>query len=113
MPPPSAPTDAPQDVVTQTITVPELSFSNPFTLTATKAAPVHAFLGHFDTFFTKDGRLASAGAGRKGMTGGEVFFTTGPQGTPTHWKQTMFLLREPLVVAPGTSSFYVEYSLIT
>ncbi|KAH8104934.1 S-adenosyl-L-methionine-dependent methyltransferase [Phellopilus nigrolimitatus] len=29
-------------------------------------------------------------------------FTTGPQSIPTHWKQTLFLLREPIVVHNGT-----------
>lgn len=38
------------------------------------------------------------------MAEGEVFFTTGPRGTPTHWKQTVFLLKEPLVVVEGKSS---------
>lgn len=37
------------------------------------------------------------------MVEGEVFFTTGPRGTPTHWKQTVFLLKEPLVVVQGSS----------
>ena len=106
-------TDGEQDVVTQTITVPDLSFKTPFLLTATKPSKVHAFLGHFDTFFTVDGRLASAAEGKAGLSGGEVFFTTGAQGTPTHWKQTMFLLREPLVVVEGTSpsSFFDESKL--
>lgn len=29
-------------------------------------------------------------------------FSTGPQSVPTHWKQTVFLLREPINVKPGT-----------
>lgn len=29
-------------------------------------------------------------------------FSTGPQSVPTHWKQTIFLLREPISVRPGT-----------
>lgn len=28
-------------------------------------------------------------------------FTTGPQSVPTHWKQTLFLLREPITVQDG------------
>ena len=28
-------------------------------------------------------------------------FSTGPRSTPTHWKQTLFLLREPIVVDEG------------
>nr|CRX79081.1 hypothetical protein ls5930a1_00124 [Leucosporidium scottii] len=91
------------DIVTQTVTVPELSFTTPFTLTATTATTVNAFLGHFDTFFTTDGRLASAALGPKDLKETEIFFTTGAKGTPTHWKQTVFLLREPFQVAEGTT----------
>ena len=29
-------------------------------------------------------------------------FTTGPESVPTHWKQTLFLLREPITVHEGT-----------
>ncbi|THH06140.1 hypothetical protein EW145_g4285 [Phellinidium pouzarii] len=29
-------------------------------------------------------------------------FTTGPQSIPTHWKQTLFLLKEPIIVHEGT-----------
>lgn len=28
-------------------------------------------------------------------------FSTGPVGIPTHWKQTVFLLREPIVLSEG------------
>jgi protein arginine N-methyltransferase 3 len=92
-----------QDIVTQTVTVPELTFSTPFSLTATKSTTVNAFLGHFDTFFTTDGRLASANEGPVALKDSEVFFTTGSHGTPTHWKQTIFLLREPIKVSEGMS----------
>lgn len=30
-----------------------------------------------------------------------VSFTTGPQGKATHWKQVVFLLREPITLKPG------------
>lgn len=85
------------------MTVPELSFSTPFTLTASTSTKVHAFLGHFDTFFTADGRLASAKLGAKDLKEGEIFFSTGAHSTTTHWKQTVFLLREPFEVAEGES----------
>jgi protein arginine N-methyltransferase 3 len=29
-------------------------------------------------------------------------FSTGPLSTPTHWKQTLFMLREPFVVSEGS-----------
>ena len=28
-------------------------------------------------------------------------FSTGPESTPTHWKQTIFILREPMIVSGG------------
>ena len=31
-------------------------------------------------------------------------FSTGPKSIPTHWKQTLFLLKEPFVVDEGTHS---------
>ena len=30
-----------------------------------------------------------------------ISFSTGPLSVPTHWKQTLFLLREPIVAAEG------------
>ena len=33
-----------------------------------------------------------------------VSFTTGPESEPTHWKQTLFLLKEPIVVQEGESA---------
>jgi hypothetical protein len=32
-----------------------------------------------------------------------VSFSSGPKSIPTHWKQTLFLLREPITVSEGTS----------
>jgi len=43
----------------------------------------------------------------------EVSFSTGPRSTPTHWKQTLFLLREPFRAKRGTvvsGSFYLQKS---
>lgn len=31
-------------------------------------------------------------------------FTTGPESVPTHWRQTLFLLREPIVMHEGNAS---------
>lgn len=90
-----------RDIVTQTVTVPELSFTAPFELTAARPSTVRAFLGHFDTFFTADGRPADARLGAQALKDQEVFFTTGPEDTPTHWKQTVFLLKEPFQVEEG------------
>ncbi|KAM0747348.1 S-adenosyl-L-methionine-dependent methyltransferase [Meredithblackwellia eburnea MCA 4105] len=95
------------DIPTQTVTIPELSFSTPFVLTSTRSTTLHAFLGHFDTFFTHDGRVVPGLEGEKGINldgkKGEVFFSTGADVTPTHWKQTVFLLKDPIAVQDGTT----------
>jgi protein arginine N-methyltransferase 3 len=49
---------------------------------------VTALAGYFDTFFDLPER--------------NVFFSTGPHVTPTHWKQTVFYLSEPLEAKQGT-----------
>ncbi|SCZ88312.1 BZ3500_MvSof-1268-A1-R1_Chr10-2g02915 [Microbotryum saponariae] len=87
------------DIVTQTTTVADLSFTSPFKLTANRSTTVNAFLAHFDTFFTSDARLMHS---QSELKRGEVYFTTGAHDTPTHWKQTMFLLKEPIQVEAGT-----------
>merc|ERR1711939_1298806 len=70
-------------------------FSSPFSLRATRSGKVHGFLGWFDTFFT--GRSAMVPSltlqdPASSIQAPEVAFTTGPHGTPTHWKQTFFQL---------------------
>lgn len=86
-----------KDVNIITDNVEDCDFKSDFKLEITKPGTVHGFLGWFDTFFTKDGRavtqekdLSVTSAAR------EVYFSTGPQAKPTHWKQTFFLLAEPL-----------------
>jgi len=39
----------------------------------------------------------------KDSIGKVTSFSTGPKSIPTHWKQTLFLLKEPIVVDEGTS----------
>lgn len=34
-----------------------------------------------------------------------VSFSTGPRSVPTHWKQTLFLLRDPIIADEGEFSF--------
>lgn len=92
--------------------VKELEFVSDFTLTATSSTRVNAFLGHFDTFFTSDGRKASAALGAKDLKdGSEVFFSTGAKAYPTHWKQSVFLLRQPFDVKEGQFSLFCTCSL--
>lgn len=88
---------------TQTVTVPELDFETTFHLTADASSTIHAFLGHFDTFFTNDGRLIDSLKVRSkdDMSSGEVRFGTGSKEGATHWKQTLFVLKHPEQVKSG------------
>ncbi|KAJ6624377.1 protein arginine N-methyltransferase [Mycena sp. CBHHK59/15] len=114
------------------ITPRQLDFSAPFNLvsTAERRRKVNSFILYFDTFFTVHGGpvpattevkvikendvvLAEiwpvggrAAAQRRVSLGKEkekiTSFSTGPQSIPTHWKQTLFLLREPIIVEEGS-----------
>ena len=104
-----------KDILISTATVKSLDFTSSFSLTSTRTGHMHAFLGHFDTFFTPDGASVADDAqvdltrhdeslkveGKSGDKN-EVSFTTGPEGVPTHWKQTLFLLKEPIEIVVGT-----------
>ncbi|GAA5864847.1 hypothetical protein JCM3774_004248 [Rhodotorula dairenensis] len=100
------------DIYTQTATIASLSFSSPFSFSVTRAPAsspdatsftLHALLAHFDTYFTSAPRVADSSLREKSVreAEGEVFFTTGAWDTPTHWKQTMLVLAQPLKVAIG------------
>jgi type I protein arginine methyltransferase len=92
---------------------------------------VHAFLLYFDTFFTSTGDAVPSYVSAHAIKEGDAVlaemwpvggrsgpqrrqsiaeglksermdsFSTGPASVPTHWKQTIFLLREPVVVVEG------------
>ena len=99
---------------------------------------------YFDTFFTASGLPVSPHTEVKAIKAGEAVlaelwpvggkpahqrrqsmgrekdkitsFSTGPASTPTHWKQTIFILREPMIVSGGctctrgwilANSFYI------
>ncbi|KAF7365651.1 Protein arginine N-methyltransferase 3 [Mycena venus] len=48
-------------------------------------------------------RRVSSGHGKGSGEGPKITsFSTSPQSIPTHWKQTLFLLREPFVVSEGS-----------
>ncbi|KAI3377355.1 hypothetical protein L3Q82_008559, partial [Scortum barcoo] len=66
----------------------ELEFTSDFCLKITNTTDCTAIVGYFDIFFDK-------GCSNK------VMFSTGPQVTKTHWKQTVFLLEKPLSVQAG------------
>jgi len=72
-----------------TVTKDELVFSVPFKLTFSQQNICHAFLAYFDVEFTKSHRWCG--------------FSTAPDCTRTHWKQTVFYLQEPLYVKIGTT----------
>ncbi|XP_038557431.1 protein arginine N-methyltransferase 3 isoform X1 [Micropterus salmoides] len=66
----------------------ELEFASDFCLKITNTTECTAIVGYFDIFFDK-------GCSNK------VMFSTGPQVTKTHWKQTVFLLERPVSVLAG------------
>ncbi|XP_042693209.1 protein arginine N-methyltransferase 3 isoform X3 [Centrocercus urophasianus] len=71
-----------------TASIPDLEFSSEFTLRVRTSTKCTAIAGYFDIFFEKDCH-------------NKVLFSTGPLCTKTHWKQTVFLLEEPIPVEAG------------
>ena len=41
-----------------------------------------------------------------------VYFSTSPQDTPTHWKQTIFFLKEPIKVSTGGCGKWKEFNFL-
>ncbi|KAJ9581980.1 hypothetical protein L9F63_003670 [Diploptera punctata] len=66
--------------------VPQDKFSANLNLEVTNDGTLTALVGYFDAFFD----LPHA-----------VSFSTGPHSKPTHWKQTVFLLEEPVAFKKG------------
>ncbi|XP_055309220.1 uncharacterized protein LOC129573066 [Sitodiplosis mosellana] len=62
------------------------NFKHDFMLKIKKSGKFTAFVGYFDTFFDLPQR---------------VEFTTSPHATPTHWKQVIFYLKNPVPVNEG------------
>lgn len=71
-----------------------VDFSSSFQLTVKKTGSLTAIIGYFDVFFDLDN---------------PVHFSTGPDSTPTHWKQTVFSLSEPISITEGNYMIYFEY----
>ncbi|OAL63606.1 HNRNP arginine N-methyltransferase [Trichophyton rubrum] len=67
-----------------TVTTADLSFKVPFTLTARRDDYIHALIAWFDIDFTACHK--------------PVHFSTGPHAKYTHWKQTVFYLRDVLTI---------------
>lgn len=70
-----------------TVTPAELAFSVPFRLRARRDDFVHALIAWFDIDFTACHK--------------PVKFSTGPHAKYTHWKQTVFYLKEVLTIKDG------------
>lgn len=75
-----------------TTSVSDLEFSSDFTLKITKTSLCTAIAGYFDIYFEKNCNK-------------RVLFSTGPQSTKTHWKQTIFLLEKPFSVKAACPSW--------
>ncbi|PQE32189.1 histone-arginine methyltransferase CARM1 protein [Rutstroemia sp. NJR-2017a WRK4] len=70
-----------------TCTTADLAFSSPFTLDCRRNDFIHALIAWFDIDFTACHK--------------PIRFSTGPHTKYTHWKQTVFYLREVLTVEQG------------
>ncbi|KAL1744070.1 S-adenosyl-L-methionine-dependent methyltransferase [Schizophyllum fasciatum] len=132
-----------KDLYLGDITPAQLDFVSTFQLVANndRRSKVRCLVLYFDTFFTASGapvkddvevtivknqdpvlaevwpvggkpapkRRPSSNAEKEKDTS----FSTGPQSIPTHWKQTLFFLREPITVSEGTvvyGSFHLRKS---
>lgn len=70
-----------------TCTTADLAFNTPFTLSVKRDDFIHAFVSWFDIDFTACHK--------------PIRFSTGPHTKYTHWKQTVFYLKDVLTVQNG------------
>ena len=70
-----------------TITPADLAFQAPYVLTIRRSDFIHALIAWFDIEFTACHK--------------PIHFSTGPHNKYTHWKQTVFYLRDVLTVEDG------------
>ncbi|KAF7703576.1 protein arginine N-methyltransferase 3 [Silurus meridionalis] len=70
------------------VTLSDLEFTADFTLKITANTNCTAVVGYFDIFFDRD-------------CTNKVMFSTSPNCTKTHWKQTVFFLENPIPVQSG------------
>lgn len=75
-----------KDIDINTCNIDVMDFTSEFKLPIVKDGTLTSFVGYFDTFF----ELPNA-----------TEFSTGPHKTPTHWKQTVFYLRDCKEVKEG------------
>jgi len=67
----------------------DVDFKSTIKLQVTKAGPITALVGFFDSFFDLE------------QLKHKVSFSTGPSGTATHWRQTVFYLTQPVAAEVG------------
>ncbi|KAI8982407.1 S-adenosyl-L-methionine-dependent methyltransferase [Mycotypha africana] len=89
-----------KDLPLQTVTAKQLDFVCKYEMKINKDGTLYAFGGWFDTWFTRDGHDIPADRGAEKVKG-EIYLTTSPLGKDTHWKQTAFILEEPIQVKAG------------
>ncbi|OOQ82413.1 putative protein arginine N-methyltransferase [Penicillium brasilianum] len=70
-----------------TVTTADLAFKVPYKVTATRPDFIHALIAWFDIDFSACHK--------------PIHFSTGPHAKYTHWKQTVFYLRDVLTVEEG------------
>jgi protein arginine N-methyltransferase 3 len=70
------------------VTYDELDFHSTFTLSVSKDATMHGFVSSFDIGFER-------------ACPRPEYFTTGAEGTPTHWHQVFFHVPKPFTVKKG------------
>lgn len=73
----------------QACSVADCTFKVPFKITATRNDYIHALVSYFDVAFTKIHK--------------PIGFSTSPNVMPTHWKQTVFYLKDTLAICEGES----------
>lgn len=76
-----------KEIDIMTVTKADLAFASDFAMTVTRSDYVHALLGFFDITFS--------------FCHKPVYFSTGPNDRYTHWKQTVFYLKDDLMVSEG------------
>ncbi|KAI8108625.1 hypothetical protein M9434_006648 [Picochlorum sp. BPE23] len=67
----------------------DAAFTSSFRIPVTRKDYVHAFVAYFDVIFNDCHK--------------PIGFSTSPRATSTHWKQTVFYLKDTLIVNPGDS----------
>ena len=103
----STATDTPpfhlQTIAMDKVDVDSVMFDVPFQLMTTRSCTIHAFVGWFDCWFTPEHRNVPPLSLEIPHTQqpGEVAFTTSPGSPPTHWKQAVFLLQDPIPALSG------------